>query len=157
MSDQDLKGGQSLVPWALAERLRAVLAKRRISQRQLAEATGIPQATIATYLAGRVAMPITALAAISRATQSDPGWLLNGEDHHLDGRALIIAALKAEAKTKAFDLSTPAAEKAFSEALGWISIEYGAACNFLHYGQTGHEPGVVTFSTDPSKADTGRR
>jgi transcriptional regulator with XRE-family HTH domain len=148
MTDQDIDRARSLVPHFLADRLRSVLARRRLSQRQLADATGIPQATLATYLAGRVAMPAPALLAISRATGADPGWLLCGGEHRLDMAALSLAALKAAARTKAFDTSSPQAEKALAEALIAVATEYGAACNFVWTGAAGDDNGHVTFQFD---------
>lgn len=156
MTDQDIERDRSLVPHFLAERLRRVLSRRRLSQRQLSDATGIPQATLATYLAGRVAMPATALFAISRATGADPGWLVAGGEHRLDPAALSLAALKTAARSKAFDTSTPAAEKALAEALVSMASEYGPACNFVWTGSTDPEHGIATFALDADAKSTPR-
>lgn len=131
MVDQDVEAARSLLPSFIADRLRHVLARRRMTQRDLALAAGIPQATVATYLAGRTAMPVTALFAISRATGVDPGWLLFGEEHRLSVPALLTAVVKTAARTKAFDLSSPEAELALGQAMIAVAEQYGPALNWL--------------------------
>lgn len=148
MPEQDIDRDRSLVPWLIGNRLRGALSRRRMTQRQLAEATGIPQATIATYLSGRVAMPVPALLAISRALSADPGWLLAGAELRLDQAALGYAALRAGRRTNVFDTSTPEAERALNEALSVIAVEYGAACNFVWTGSTDEDNGEGTFVID---------
>jgi len=76
----------------MGARLRAALAYRSMSQRRLAELSGVPQATIATYVSGRVAMPAPAIVSTSQALQVDPGWLLLGPDLSLNPSPLSYAA-----------------------------------------------------------------
>lgn len=155
MNDQDRKSGRSLVPFLMAERLRGAMARRRISQRKLADEAGIPQATLATYLSGRVAMPAPALLTIARVIGADPGWLLAGAEHRLDLPALTLAMTKAVARTRALDFSTPAAEKAIAETLSIAWQEYGAACNLVWTGSANPGlPGVVTI--DDTSEDKAR-
>ena len=64
------------VAGAVAEELRALLARRQLDALSLARSSGIPNSTLDTLLKGTAAMDVDQLARICRALEIEPGDLL---------------------------------------------------------------------------------
>ncbi len=79
--------------------LKTTLAARGLRQADLAQAVGVPESTLSTFIHGRCDLPPHFRARIAERLQADPAWLFSSVKPHIpphrpepDGSAATAAA-----------------------------------------------------------------
>ena len=75
---------------SIAGAIKEVMARRRVSLRQLSEATELPYRTVQNYLRETSPIPARALARIAKALDVSADWLLFGREPNIDREALKV-------------------------------------------------------------------
>lgn len=107
----------------IADRVRVLMALRKVKLRGLSELTGIPYHTLQSYLLARHTIPAPAVGKIAVALGSSADWLILGEPPRLDRIVLYAAISTTELVEKHLKTSFTAEQRA-EHVESYFNAEY---------------------------------
>lgn len=136
---------------SIAGTIKEAMALRRLSLRDLSDATGLPYRTLQNYLLETRPMPARALALIAEALNVSADWLLLGREPLLDKDIIKWVLEDFE------DFVRPEIERSGMDAGAEIFLKLYERMYVLHYSMPGLGPMLAQRKRKtPPRDDEGR-